>query len=727
MLGYVYKIIRSIWNHGSLEDFGTAQDMAAVQPLLVNGVQTNGFGNGGARDKAIVNNRTTPRYAVASATGLDGPDQILSSDVDTTCEASGRVRLKLDGSIDQDDFKPISVPGLLARTAARHPDHPALVSRPDATGKRTTYTYREYEQQVRQVAKAFLHLGLERHHSVCILGFNTPQWFISDIAAIYAGGFAAGIYTTNSPEACQYCAESSRANIIVVEDDKQLQKILQIRAQLPKLKAIVQFEGVPQHKDVLSWEDLLELGRQQSEDKLEAVLKTIGVNECCTLVYTSGTVGNPKAVMISHDNVLTNAKAILSGIDLKEGRETAISYLPLSHVAAQVVDIFTCMLMAGTVHFADKNALKGSLLDTLVSARPTAFLGVPRVWEKIYEKMQAVARSNGPIKTWIANWAKAQGLHYNQQRMNGVDYKSWGYLIAKWLVFDKVKAALGLDRCHLFGTAAAPLSTEVKKYFMSLDIVIVDVYGMSECAGAHTLCSIDNFRLGSVGHALPGFTTKLDNMDSQGEGEICMAGRHVFMGYLNDPEKTREAKDENNWLHTGDLGKMDEKNLLYVTGRIKELVITAGGENIAPVHIEQLVKKECPALSNAMLIGDRRKYLTMLVTLKTEMDIESGEPLDKLLPEVQKWAKSLGSQAKTVSEVIKTQDPLIHKAITEAITRANEKAISNAQRVQKFRILPHDFSVPTGELGPTLKLKRNVVLKMYANVIEEMYQEKSTA
>ncbi|CAB0035929.1 unnamed protein product [Trichogramma brassicae] len=214
------------------------------------------------------------------------PDQVLSSDVDTTCEANGRVRLKLDGSIDADNYKPISVPGLLARTAARHPDHPALVSRPDATGQRTTITYREYERQVRQVAKAFLHLGLERHHSVCILGFNTPQWFISDIAAIYAGGFAAGIYTTNSPEACQYCAESSRANIIVVEDDKQLQKILQIRSQLPKLKAIVQFEGVPQHKDVLSWEDLLELGRQQSEDKLEAVLKTIGVNECCTLVYT---------------------------------------------------------------------------------------------------------------------------------------------------------------------------------------------------------------------------------------------------------------------------------------------------------------------------------------------------------------------------------------------------------------------------------------------------------
>ena len=276
------------------------------------------------------------------------------------------------------------------------------------------------------------------------------------------------------------------------------------------------------------------------------------------------------------------------------------------------------MLMAGTVYFADKNALKGSLLDTLVVARPTAFFGVPRVWEKIYEKMQAVARNNGPIKTWIANWAKAQGLHYNMNKMNGIDYRSWSYLIAKWLVFRKVKGTLGLDRCHSFGTAAAPLSTEVKKYFLSIDIVILDVYGMSECSGAHTLCTNDGFRLGSVGRTLKGFVTKLDNMDSTGEGEICMGGRHVFMGYLHDAEKTKEAKDENNWLHSGDLGKMDEDKFLYVTGRIKELVITAGGENIPPVHIEHLVKKECPGISNAMLIGDRRKYLTMLVTLKVK-------------------------------------------------------------------------------------------------------------
>ncbi|XP_058801223.1 very long-chain-fatty-acid--CoA ligase bubblegum-like [Phymastichus coffea] len=677
--------------------------------------KANGLGRDGTANSV--------RYAVASATGLEGPDQILSSEVDTTWEPSGRTRIKV-GVYEDDDYEPLSIPGFLARTASKYPNRPALVSRPGVDGQRTTITYKEYEAQVRTVAKAFLHLGLERHHSVCILGFNSPEWFISDLAAIYAGGFAAGIYTTNSPEACQYCAESSRANIIVVEDAKQLEKILEIRKNLPHLKAIVQYEGAPNRKDVLSWSQLMEIGHGQPDHQLQSVLKTIGANECCTLVYTSGTTGNPKAVMLSHDNLLSDARAILKAVGLvKEAQEIGVSFLPLSHVAAQILDIFVSISMASTVYMADKHALKGSLLETLVAARPTVFFAVPRVWEKIYEKMRAAARTHGPIKIWIATWAKTQGLQYHTNRMNGLDYKSWGYTLAKHLVFNKVKATLGLDRCKIFSTGAAPLSAEIKQYFISLDIMIIDTYGMSECAAAHSIATHDSFKLASVGRTLPGFGTHLDNMDSEGEGEICMSGRHVFMGYLNDPEKTKEAKDENHCLHSGDLGKMDADGFLYITGRIKELVITAGGENIPPVRIEQQLKKECHAISNAMLIGDRRKYLTMLVTLKTEVNVETGEPLETLTKESVDWAKSLGSQVKTIKEVVDNEDPIIHRGIQDAINRANTKAISNAQRVQKFKVLPHDFSLPTGELGPTLKLKRNVIVNKYADLIEDMYKE----
>ncbi|XP_036144018.1 very long-chain-fatty-acid--CoA ligase bubblegum-like isoform X2 [Monomorium pharaonis] len=660
------------------------------------------------------------RYASASETGLDGPDQVLPTEVDSTCDANGRVRIKL-GSNGPDSCMPVSVPGVLTKTAKLYPDHIALVSKPDANGKRTMYTFQEYESTVRIVAKAFLKLGLERHHSVCILGFNSPEWFISNLATIYAGGFAAGIYTTNSPKACHYCAEHSRANIIVVEDDKQLQKILQIKHDLPDLKAIVQYSGVPIEKDVLSWNDLLNIGKKEPEDKLQSVLKTIGVNECCTLIYTSGTVGNPKAVMISHDNILHNIRMILQALDLKEKSEVTVSYLPLSHVAAQVVDIMMNIVLATTVYFADSGALKGTLVNTLIVAQPTFFLGVPRVWEKIYEKMQEKARSNGAIKTWIAKWAKAQSLHYYANKMNGVDHKHWGYIFAKQLVFDQVKAALGFSRCKYCLTGAAPLNSDIKIYFLSLNIPLLEVYGMSEISGAQTVTSYKELNKG-VGRTLPGLYTKLDNINEHGEGEICMSGRHVFMGYLNDPEKTEETKDKNGWLHSGDLGKFDSNGNLYVTGRLKELIITSGGENVAPYNIEQAILSELPYLSNVMVIGDKRKYLTVLVTLKSDMNQETGAPSDTLSPDVLKWAKSINSNAKTVTEVISSRDPAIYEEIDKAIKRANMQAISNAQKVQKFEILPHDFSIPTGELRPTLKLKKNVVQKMYANLIDKMYE-----
>ncbi|XP_039307957.1 very long-chain-fatty-acid--CoA ligase bubblegum isoform X2 [Solenopsis invicta] len=680
--------------------------------------QSYGGINGITRDDK--GNQTT-RYALASETGLDGPDQVLSADVDITSDANGRVRIKLDSN-GLNSIMPQSIPGIFTKTAKRYPDHIALVSRPDANGKRTTYTFQEYESSVRTVAKAFLKLGLERYHSVCILGFNSPEWFIADLAAIYAGGFATGIYTTNSPEACQYCAEHSQANIIVVEDDKQLQKILQIKHNLPDLKAIVQYDGVPTDKDTLSWNNLLDIGKKESEDKLQSVLKTIGVNECCTLVYTSGTVGNPKAVMLSHDNVLHDLRMLLLALGnvLKEKSEIVISYLPLSHVAAQIIDIIANIMMATTVYFADPGALKGTLINTLSVAQPTIFLGVPRVWEKIYEKMQEKARSNGTIKTCIAKWAKAQGLSYYTNKLNGVDHKHWGYILAKWLVFDKVKAVLGFNRCQLFVTAAAPLSNDIKKYFMSLDMPLLEVYGMSESGGAQTLTSKDFME--GVGRPIPGAYTKLDNINEHGEGEVCMGGRHIFMGYLKAPEKTEEAKDKSGWLHSGDLGKFDSKGNLFITGRIKELIITSGGENVAPNNIEHAILSELPYLSNAMVIGDKRKYLTVLVTLKSDMNIETGAPLDTLNPDVLKWAQSIGSSAKTVTEVINSRDPAIYGEIDKAIKRANTQAISNAQKVQKFEILPHDFSIPTGELGPTLKLKKNVVQKMYADLIDKMYE-----
>ncbi|CAG2058470.1 unnamed protein product, partial [Timema podura] len=292
------------------------------------------------------------------AKNLDGPNQVLPADKLHTVLPHGRVKLRTEEE-GMAALRPMSVPAMLDRTAEQYPEVVALAHK--GTGGTWQHTtYREYRTAVRTCSKAFLKLGLKRYHSVCILGFNSPEWFISDLAAIHAGGFAAGIYTTNSPEACHYCAENSRANIIVVEDQKQLDKILQIRERLPELKAIIQYTGTPPDTPgIYSWEDVMKMGREESDERLEQVLKTIAINECCTLVYTSGTMGNPKAVMLSHDNLTWSAHVVGEYLQVVPGSgEILVSFLPLSHVAAQSVDIHLALFEAGTVYFADKDALK---------------------------------------------------------------------------------------------------------------------------------------------------------------------------------------------------------------------------------------------------------------------------------------------------------------------------------------------------------------------------------
>lgn len=250
---------------------------------------------------------------------------------------------------------------------------------------------------------------------------------------------------------------------------------------------------------------------------------------------------------------------------------------------------------------------------------------------------------------------------------------------------------------------------------------ILDVYGLSETSGAHAFASFDTPNVDSVGRTLQGFKTKIVHPDENGYGEVCIKGRHVFMGYLNDDQRTFEAFDDHRWFHTGDVGYIDDAGNIFITGRIKELVITAGGENIAPVAIENLVKTECIAISNAFLVGDRRKFLSLLVTLKTKTSSD-GAPLDELLPETMKWLEKLNLNYKTLTEVLAAgPDKKVVQAIQDAIDSANDKAVSNAQKVQKFAILPHDFSIPTGEFGPTMKVKRNEVLEMYREIIDKFY------
>ncbi|CAO2641046.1 Long-chain-fatty-acid--CoA ligase ACSBG2 [Lemmus lemmus] len=467
----------------------------------------------------------------------------------------------------------------------------------------------------------------------------------------------------------------------------------------------------------------MELGNAIPSVQLERIILSQKANQCAVLIYTSGTTGNPKGVMLSHDNITWTAGAAWRELELScaSGRqELIVSYLPLSHIAPQMMDIWVPIRIGALIFFAQPDALKGTLVYTLQEVKPTIFLGVPRVWEKMQETIKENVSRFSSLRKKAFAWAKILGLKVNTKIPRKRDIPM-NYRMAKALVFTKVRTSLGLDNCHSFFSGAAPLSQEVSEFFLSLDIPIGEIYGMSESSGPHTASSRSKYRVLSCGKVFNGCRNMLYEQNKDGMGEVCIWGRHVFMGYLDREEATLEVLDDEGWLHSGDMGRMDSHGFLYITGRIKEMLITAAGENVPPVPIETLVKEKIPIISNAVLVGDKAKFLSMLLTLKCETDQMSGEPLDKLNLEAVNFCRTLGSTAATVSDIVKLRDPLIYAAIQRGIDIVNQEAISDAQRIRKWTILEKDFSVRGGELGPTLKLQRRVITQKYRAQIDSMY------
>jgi long-chain-fatty-acid--CoA ligase ACSBG len=434
--------------------------------------------------------------------------------------------------------------------------------------------------------------------------------------------------------------------------------------------------------------------------------------------------------MISHDNVTWTAHNICAHYMNLNHTERVVSYLPLSHIAAQLVDIFCMIHLGGCVYFAQPDALKGSLTVTLKEVRPTFFFGVPRVWEKIEEKMVQIGRSNTGIKASLGAWAKGLGREKNKNfQFGGNKRLPFGYGCANSLILSKVKEALGLDQTKGCFTAAAPISPDTLWYFASLDIPVYEVFGQSECTGPHTVSSHGNWRIGYCGRPMRGTTSKIVPEN----GELCYRGRHIFMGYMYMLEETRKTIDDEGFLHSGDVAEFDDNEqnepgmtkpsgFMKITGRIKELLITAGGENVPPVIIENNIKSLLPAVANVMVVGDRKKYLAALVSLKTEVDLETMLPTDKLAPDALHAATTVLNSSITTYSAAK-EDKVWFDYINEGIKKANKMTASNAQIVQKWRWLPEDFSEKAGDLTPTLKLKRKVVTEKYAAFIDSIYEE----
>lgn len=678
-----------------------------------------GGNTAGARSSQTIDNAISKQANPAGNTFKDLDDLAPATEyVVTKRDQAVKLRMSQKGPGSE---KPLTVPSMFYQTVQRVPNHPAIAVK--RGGVWIQWTYQQYFSDTQKAAKALIKLGLEPLHGVGILGFNSPEWFIANNGAIFAGGFTVGIYSTNNADACKYVALNSQCNVIVVENNQQLKKILQVWDDLPDLKAVVQYTGeVAEKRDnVYSWKEFMELSSQVSDDTLQHRLSLLAPNKACCLIYTSGTTGNPKGVMLSHDNLTWCAGTFSHSFKIQRDSEVMVTYLPLSHIAGQIVDIYISMKYGAVVYFAKPDALKGSLLGTLKEVRPTVFVGVPRVWEKMVEGIKHKSREFGFFKKKIGAWAKSVGYRTTIAEMNHEPVPG-AFKIAN-IMLKKAKGELGFDRCRIFMSGAAPIMKETIEFFYGLHIPLMEVYGMSECSGPHTVCSLDRFRTSSVGTEIPGVQTKLADKDEEGNGEVRMYGRHVFMGYLDEEEKTKETFDEELYLMSGDIGKKDKDGFLFITGRKKELIITAGGENIAPVPIEDTVKECLPCVSNCILIGDKRKFLSMLITLKVDVNMDTLEPTDNLTAVTVDWVKAQGSGATKVSDILDHKDAIVLKAIQKGIDKANERAISRAQKIQKWSLLPRDFSIPGGELGPTMKLRRPIVHKMYAKTIDAFYAD----
>ena len=509
-----------------------------------------------------------------------------------------------------------------------------------------------------------------------------------------AGGVPAGIYTTNSPAECKYILGHSEAPIVLLEDADQWAKIEEIRSELPTLKHVVMMKGVEIDDPMaMTWDEFMAKGSDVADSDLQSRLDSLEMDQLATMIYTSGTTGPPKAVMLSHDNLAWTAAQTVQMFSVTSA-DTTLSYLPLSHIAEQTFSIHVPSTSGAAVYYAESI---DKLADNVREVQPTIFFAVPRVWERFHAGVVAKLAEATGAKAKIANWARETVGKVTAMRCEGKEPSgllAGQYAIAKKLVIDKIKPQLGMSNARVLGTGAAPVSAEILEFFGTLDMIIYEVYGQSEDTGPTSTNRPGKVRFGSVGPAYPGVDVSI-----AADGEILVKGRNVFLGYYKDEAATKETLIDGA-LHSGDLGSFDEDGFLWITGRKKDIIITAGGKNVAPAPLEGGLKNH-PLVGEVVVIGDRRKFLSALVTLDEEAAAAYME--DNGL-----------SGAAHESEEIRNE-------IEGAVNELNQN-FARVEQIKKFTVLSRQLSIEGGELTPTLKIKRNKVSEHFASEIDAMYE-----
>jgi len=591
---------------------------------------------------------------------------------------------------------------LFCQQVARYGNRVAL--RKKALGRWHEISWREYGQRVREVASGLVALGLRRGECISIIAENCPEWLYSDLGIMAAGGVTVGIYTTSSPEQCAYILNHSEARFHIVEDEEQLDKVLQVRDRLPLLEKIIviDLKGLRKFHDpmVISFEQLLAVGREFDAVQPSRFLQSLGEGkpeDVAILVYTSGTTGLPKGSMLSHETILFSTMLLEQIGPMRETDET-ISYLPLAHIAQRLLSAFGQIRYGYTVNFAES-------LDTfpydLREVSPQIFFGPPRIWEKFYSAITLRMEKATWLKRRVYRGALAIGGREARLRLSGDAVPlslQLATVLAHLAVFRKLKAHLGLGRARYVLSGAAPIAPGLLEFFQSIGIPIKESYGQTENCGPATAHLGNRIKLGTVGQAIPGCEVKIAE-----DGEILLRGRNVFQGYFKDPQQTKEALRDG-WLYTGDVGELDSEGFLTLTDRKRDLIITAGGKNIAPQPIENQLKSS-PYIADAVVIGDRRRYLTALIVIDEE--------------NVTNFAQEYRIPFTTFSDLSRKRE--VYTLIDGEVERVN-RTLSQVETVKRFAVLDKKLDPEDGDVTPTMKVKRKAFSERYGELIESLYE-----
>src|SRR5215218_702501 len=550
-------------------------------------------------------------------------------------------------------------------------------------------SYSELGEAVKEVSLGLIDLGIEPGDKVSILAHTRPEWTQACFGILTAGGTLVTIYQTNSPSECQYVLEHSDSKAVFAEDESQLAKIREIEDRCPQLEHVVVMdpEGA-ELGDALSLEQLRERGRGRGESDWEARWSAVSPEDDCLYIYTSGTTGPPKGCVLSHANYRAITDAVNAEATLEEG-DTAYLFLPLAHAFAILIQFATFDLGAVLAYWSRDAKM---IIADITQVNPTFFPSVPRMFEKIY----TLATSNIEDKEQLQK-AVEVGMTVRTMRDAGEEVPEElqaAFEGAEESLFKNVRGLFGTNIRECV-TGAAPIAPEILEFFYACGVPVMEGYGMTETSTAATANHPDDFRFGSVGKPFEGVEVKIAD-----DGEVLLKGPNIFKGYYKNEEASKQTLAEG-WLHTGDLGLLDEDGFLYITGRKKDIIITAGGKNVTPANLENGLKQS-RWISQAIVVGDRRPYLVALITLDEE--------------ELPAFAQEHDLEPDKVheSDQMKTE---VQKLVDEVNSH-----VGRAEQIKRFEILPRDLSQETGELTPTLKVKRNVVQEKYADVINSIYE-----